>query len=114
VLTGSAALGTAGDIRCRLLPAEHAAGTASLMAALSIQRSCESTRPAPPRRTRISSSPAQMPGFYFQREAQAMERSMSDNLELATFLAVLIAFVVCGCLVTRAPTKTTSTGSVKD
>ncbi len=39
---------------------------------------------------------------------------MSDNLELATFLAVLIAFVVCGCLVTRAPKKTSNTGPVKD
>jgi hypothetical protein len=55
-----------------------------------------------------------MPGFYFQREALATERSMSDNLQLATFLAVLLAFVVCGCLVTRAPKKTSNAGPVKD
>ena len=61
--------------------------------------------PLPPRRARISPSPAQMPGFYFQREARATEKSMVDNLELGIFLAVLIAFVVCGCLVTRAPKK---------
>ena len=30
---------------------------------------------------------------------------MTDNLELGLFLAVLIAFVVCGCLVTRVPKK---------
>jgi hypothetical protein len=47
-----------------------------------------------------------MPGFYFQREARATEKSMMDNLELGIFLAILIAFVVCGCLVTRAPKKT--------
>ena len=33
------------------------------------------------------------------------EKSVADNLELGIFLAVLIAFVVCGCLVTRAPKK---------
>ena len=54
-----------------------------------------------------------MPGFYFQREARATKKSMVDNLELGIFLAVLIAFVVCGCLVTRAPKKAPSTGSVK-
>jgi hypothetical protein len=31
--------------------------------------------------------------------------SMTDNLQLAIFLAVLIAFVVCGCLVTRDAKK---------
>jgi hypothetical protein len=62
---------------------------------------------------RISPSPAQMPGFYFQREARATEKSMADNLELAIFLAVLIAFVVCGCLVTRVPKKTPHVGPVK-
>jgi hypothetical protein len=54
-----------------------------------------------------------MPGFYFQREARATEKSMADNLELAIFLAVLIAFVVCGCLVTRVPKKTPHVGPVK-
>lgn len=39
---------------------------------------------------------------------------MADNLELGIFLAVLIAFEVCGCLVTRASKKTPNTGSVKD
>jgi hypothetical protein len=34
----------------------------------------------------------------------------AHSLELATFLAVLIAFVVSGCLVTRAPKKTLNTG----
>ena len=38
---------------------------------------------------------------------------MTDNLELGLFLAVLIAFVVCGCLVTRAPKKTPYAGPVK-
>jgi hypothetical protein len=67
----------------------------------SLARACE-VRPAAP-------SPAQMPGFYFQREARATEKSMMDNLELGIFLAILIAFVVCGCLVTRAPKKTPNT-----
>jgi len=39
---------------------------------------------------------------------------MTDTLELAIFLAVLIAFVVCGCLVTRAPKMKPKTGPVKD
>jgi hypothetical protein len=30
---------------------------------------------------------------------------MTDNLQLAIFFAVLIAFAVCGCLVTRAAKK---------
>jgi hypothetical protein len=38
---------------------------------------------------------------------------MVDNLELGLFLAVLMAFVVCGCLVTRAAKKTPDTGPVK-
>jgi hypothetical protein len=38
---------------------------------------------------------------------------MADNLELGIFLAVLLAFVVCGCLVTRAPKKTPYVGPVK-
>jgi hypothetical protein len=41
------------------------------------------------------------------------EKSMVDNLELGTFLAVLIAFVVCGCLVTRVPKKAPNTVPVK-
>ncbi len=36
---------------------------------------------------------------------------MADNLQLGLFLAVLIAFVVTGCLVTRAPIS--NTGPVK-
>ena len=38
---------------------------------------------------------------------------MADNLELGIFIAVLLAFVVCGCLVTRAPRKAPSTDPVK-
>jgi hypothetical protein len=38
---------------------------------------------------------------------------MVDNLELGLFLAVLLAFVVCGCLVTRVPKKVPDTGPVK-
>jgi hypothetical protein len=38
---------------------------------------------------------------------------MVDNLELGLFLAVLIAFVICGCLVTRAAKKTPAAGPVK-
>jgi hypothetical protein len=83
------------------------------MAALSMQRGCESPRPQAPRRARISPSPAEMPGFCFQLEARATEKSMVDNLELGIFLAVLLAFVVCGCLVTRAPKKTPYVGPVK-
>ena len=41
------------------------------------------------------------------------EKSMADNLELGLFLAVLMAFVVCGCLVTRVPKKVPDTGPVK-
>jgi hypothetical protein len=54
-----------------------------------------------------------MPGFYFQREARETEKSMVDNLELGIFLAVLIAFVICGCLVTRAPKKARYAGPLK-
>jgi hypothetical protein len=32
--------------------------------------------------------------------------SMTDNLQLGIFAAVLIAFVLVGCLATRAPKKT--------
>jgi hypothetical protein len=39
---------------------------------------------------------------------------MKDTLEFGIFLAVLIAFVVTGCLATRAPNKTSNTGPVKD
>jgi hypothetical protein len=42
-----------------------------------------------------------------------LEKSMADNLQLGIFLAVLIAFVVTGCLVTRAPKKTSNTGPMK-
>jgi hypothetical protein len=38
---------------------------------------------------------------------------MVDNLELGLFIALLIALVVCGCLVTRAAKKTADTGPVK-
>ena len=31
---------------------------------------------------------------------------MTDTLQLGIFIAVLLAFVVCGCLVTRARKKT--------
>ena len=43
----------------------------------------------------------------------AAEKSMLDNLELGIFVAVLLAFVVCGCLVTRAPKKMPDVGPVK-
>jgi hypothetical protein len=32
--------------------------------------------------------------------------SMTDNLQLGIFVAVLIAFVLVGCVATRAPKKT--------
>ena len=38
---------------------------------------------------------------------------MVDQLEFGIFVAVLIAFVVIGCLATRAPKKTPKTGPVK-
>jgi hypothetical protein len=41
------------------------------------------------------------------------EKSMVDNLELGIFVAVLMAFVVCGCLVTRVPKKVPDTGRMK-
>jgi hypothetical protein len=41
------------------------------------------------------------------------EKSMADNLELGIFLAVLMAFVVCGCVVTRVPKKVPDTGAMK-
>jgi hypothetical protein len=37
---------------------------------------------------------------------------MADNLQFGIFVAVLIAFVVCGCIATRAP-KTPNPGAVK-
>jgi len=70
------------------------------MAALSMQRGWESPRPSAPE-TRC------------RREVRATEKSMLDNLELGLFLAVLLAFVVCGCLVTRAPKKAPYVGPVK-
>ena len=54
-----------------------------------------------------------MPGFCFQLEARVTEKSMADNLELGIFLAVLLAFVICGCLVTRAPKKAPGIDPVK-
>ena len=39
---------------------------------------------------------------------------MRDTLQLGIFVAVLIAFVIVGCLVTRAPKKTPKTGSAKE
>jgi hypothetical protein len=54
-----------------------------------------------------------MAALSLQREAQRRRMSMTDNLELGLFLAVLIAFVVCGCLVTRVPKKTPYAGPVK-
>jgi hypothetical protein len=35
---------------------------------------------------------------------------MVDQLQLGIFVAVVIAFVVIGCLVTRAPKKTPKSG----
>jgi hypothetical protein len=43
----------------------------------------------------------------------AAEKSMNDTLEFGIFLAILIAFVVVGCLATRAPKKTSNTGPMK-
>jgi len=39
---------------------------------------------------------------------------MKDTLEFGIFLAILIAFVVIGCLATRAPKMKPKTGPVKD
>ena len=39
--------------------------------------------------------------------------SMTDSLQLGIFAAVLIAFVVTGCLVTRVPKKPPNIGPVK-
>jgi hypothetical protein len=78
------------------------------MAALSIQGSWSA-----PEARQNQPSPAQIRGFYLQREAQRRRMSMTDNLELGLFLAVLIAFVICGCLVTRAPKKAPYAGPVK-
>jgi hypothetical protein len=38
---------------------------------------------------------------------------MKDTLEFGIFLAILIAFVVIGCLATRAPKKTPKAGPMK-
>jgi hypothetical protein len=37
---------------------------------------------------------------------RATEKYMRDMLQFGIFVAVLIAFVVIGCLATRAPKKT--------
>ena len=34
---------------------------------------------------------------------------MTDNLELGLFAAIILAFVVCGCLATRLPKKKINT-----
>jgi len=39
---------------------------------------------------------------------------MRDSLELGIFAAILIAFVVIGCLATRARKKTPETGPRKE
>jgi hypothetical protein len=44
---------------------------------------------------------------------RAAEKSMRDDLEFAIFVAILIAFVVIGCIATRASKKTPNTGPVK-
>jgi hypothetical protein len=44
--------------------------------------------------------------------AARLRKSMVD-VELGIFLAVLIAFVICGCLVTRAPKKAPYAGPLK-
>jgi len=41
-------------------------------------------------------------------------KSMADQLQLGIFVAVLIAFVVMGCLATRPPKKTPKTGPAKE
>jgi hypothetical protein len=38
---------------------------------------------------------------------------MKDTLEFGIFLAILIAFVVIGCLATRAPKRTSNTRPMK-
>jgi hypothetical protein len=43
-----------------------------------------------------------------------MEKSMADQLELGIFLVVLIAFVVIGCLATRAPKKKVKIDAAKE
>jgi hypothetical protein len=39
---------------------------------------------------------------------------MRDMLQVGIFVAVLIAFVLVGCLATRAPKKTPKTGPAKE
>ena len=39
---------------------------------------------------------------------------MRDMLQYGIFVAVLIAFVVIGCMATRAPQKTPKTGPAKE
>jgi hypothetical protein len=41
------------------------------------------------------------------------KKSMTDDLQLTIFAAVIAAFVVCGCLATRAPKRRTETGQRK-
>jgi hypothetical protein len=81
-----------------------------MIAALSIQRGWESPRPGA---RQNQPSPAQMAGFYFQHETRGRRTNMADDLQLGLFAAVLIAFVVTGCLVMRAPKKTSNAGPVK-
>jgi hypothetical protein len=46
---------------------------------------------------------------------RATEKSMVDKLQLGIFVAVMIAFVVIGCLATRArKKKTPKTGPAKE
>src|ERR1700692_627114 len=63
----------------------------------SLARACE-VRPAAPSQRKCR-------GFTSSAKRGRRRISMTDNLELAIFLAILIVFVVCGCLVTRAPEK---------
>lgn len=45
---------------------------------------------------------------------RATEKNMVDSLELGIFVAVMIGFVVIGCLATWAPKKTPKTGPAKE
>jgi hypothetical protein len=58
---------------------------------------------------RIAANIAKLPGLLRKtwcHPTRATEKSMKDTLEIGIFLAALIAFVVIGCLATRAPKKT--------
>jgi hypothetical protein len=44
---------------------------------------------------------------------RAAEKCMKDMLQFGIFVAVLISFVVIGCLATRAPKKTPKKGAAK-